>query len=67
MVVLFEDYTDIFVPEKTYTEAVVNASRVLKAVSKYMWSNKLHIDGIAKLALRTFLPKELLKRCTYTS
>ncbi len=54
--VLFADDTNIFVSEKTYVEAVNNANRVLEAVSKYMWANKLHIN-LSKTCYMHFSPK----------
>ncbi len=54
--VLFADDTNIFVSGKTYVEAVNNANRVLEAVSKYMWANKLHINLI-KTCFMHFSPK----------
>ena len=56
MFVLFADDTNIFVSGKTYREAVEKANVVLEAVSKYMWSNKLHIN-LSKTCFMHFSPK----------
>ena len=57
MFILFADDTNIFVSGPTYSETIVRANEVLKAVSSYMWANRLHIN-LSKTCYMHFQPKK---------
>ena len=42
--ILFADDTNIFVQGKTLSEVYMKANKILKSISEYMVSNKLHIN-----------------------
>ena len=54
--VLFADDTNIFVPGKTYMEAINKANTVLDAIFNYTVANKLHIN-MDKSCFMHFQPK----------
>ena len=41
---LFDDETNIFVPDANYARAVQKANEILTLISSYIFANKLHIN-----------------------